>query len=107
MENNDSTIVNSGLKPMYVHKIAFFDEKHSKVVKGPTGMYDYSVSRNPYDNEITLPELGGNFRDPKHRQSMKYPGEGRHLFGGCVIKQSDGTLKGEKLKPFDYSEQIL
>ena len=56
-ENVDSTIVNSGLKPMYLHRICFFDEKHSKVVKGPTGMYDYSVSRNSYDNEITLPEL--------------------------------------------------
>lgn len=77
------------------------------MVKGPTGMYDYSVSRNSYDDEITHPDLGGKFRDPKHRQSMKYPGEGRHLFGGCVIKQSDGTLKGEKLKPFDYSERIL
>ena len=106
-ENVDPSIINSGLQPMYLHKICFFDEKHSKVVKGPTGMYDYSVSRNSYDNEITHPDLGGKFRDPKHRQSMKFPGEGRILFGGCMIKESDGTVKGVKLRPFDYTNRTL
>ncbi len=92
----------SGYKPMKLHAISWWDEKHMKVILGHISKTERRVSMNEFD-EITHPEFGGRFRHWRPNQTMKYAGDVRFLFGAAYVILPNGREEGRKAEPFEYT----
>lgn len=77
---NDPEVIQSGLPPMKLHGIAFWDGHHEQVKLGFASKTESLIARNEH-GEAAAPLFGGVPPSRMPNTSMKYPGEGRASFG--------------------------
>ena len=91
----------SPFKPIYHDGIVFWDEHHREVILGNAGAYQYMISTNE-KGVVTAPSEGGKFGPEQDKTSIKYPGEGRGVFGVAVVVRNS-IKEGVRATPFNYT----
>jgi len=94
--------VKSPLRALYLDVCVFWDEKHKKQRLGSSSLIEYRIFRNLL-GEPTFEEDGGTLPKKMCRTTLKYEQEARGSFGVAVLKNKDGTYKGVRCEPFNYS----
>jgi hypothetical protein len=84
-------------------QIAWWDEKHSKCVLGPSGKFQWTFTVGP-DFRFLAPENGGKLFEPAKVIQPKFDQEARFAFG-VMMKRADGGRRevGVRLPPFEYT----
>ena len=98
---NHPDVLASPFSPIYTDGIVFWDEHHREVILGEAGAYQYMIATNE-KGVVTAPSEGGKFGPEKDITSIKYPGEGRGVFGVAVVVRG-GVKQGVRATPFDYT----
>ena len=93
--------------PLILDQIVWFDEKHRKCVLGCNSKHEYQIARNTFDDMPTEPEFGGVFPPRMPTTKEKFPEEARACFGAAFVTLPDGTEKGVKADPYDYTGRFV
>jgi hypothetical protein len=96
-------VTDSPFPPLTVYQIAWWDENHKKVILGHTSKFENRISRNTFDKTPTPLQYGGVLPAKSKKTAMKFPPEARGCFGCAVVRDADGTCRGEKAVPFNYT----
>ncbi|KAJ1424247.1 hypothetical protein B484DRAFT_464846 [Ochromonadaceae sp. CCMP2298] len=92
----------AGLPPIHQHRIAWWDENHKGVILGFTSKFENHIAKNEY-KEATPQQFGGVLQEKKMQTHIKFPGEVCGCFGAAVVEDEDGTCRGVKAVPFNYT----
>ncbi|KAJ1419701.1 hypothetical protein B484DRAFT_400097, partial [Ochromonadaceae sp. CCMP2298] len=103
IDPNCDEVKNSEWPALTVLAIAWWDENHKKCILGHTSKYENRISRNGYDKTPTPLQFGGVLPAKSKKTAMKFPPEARGCFGCAVVQNADGTCRGEKAVPFNYT----
>jgi hypothetical protein len=86
--------------------VLWLDEKHKKVVLGSASRHEWLFFVDPDDpDKLLRREEGGVLEEEKPNTVGKFMSECRGLFGVMMCEDADGTLRGMRMKPFDYTQQ--
>ena len=86
-----------------LHQIAWWDEKHSKCVLGPSGKFQWTFTVGR-DFRFLAPENGGKHFQPATVVQPKYDQEARFAFGVMMMHVDGGRSEvGVRLRPFEYT----
>ena len=86
---------------MQLQQIAFWDEKHMKIILGCCSKHEWRIPLGPDGNYLSEAE-GGVYPEEMPVTSQKFAQECRGCFG-VGMKWIDGVLVGHAFEPFDYT----
>ena len=99
-----------GWKQIKLEQVAFWDERHRKVILGCASKYEWRflVDKNHPGCRIIDPnDPRGVLPEPMPITTAKYLSEARRSFGVALKIDAEGNQTGHRFRPYNYTSQLM